>query len=348
MSDGTSVHSQPALKPAPRDARNVLVIRSGPLPAFLQALAPAKAIRAHHVQARITLLTVPEFAELAKACPYFDEVETDAKPGIDPSSLTKLVQRLRKAKYDIVYDLEGASDTSRLFQLLRPFPPKWSGPVEGAWHKFAPADGAAMHPLDRYALQMKEVGIGPPDGYPIGMAPLPDVSWVRAVLRNPPRLRPSHFGLVGPFILIAPGASDKGDQRWSGRQYNALAKLISARGVTPVITGAQEERGLGGEIAGSDGKAKNIVGRADLFQQIALAEDCNFVVGDDSDPIHLSAAAGAPLLVFLPRGADPYLKLPRSKGGAAFFTVGDFKSMTPEEVDLALLNLGAYSRRAAP
>jgi len=344
LSDGSSVQSQTAPKPAPRDARQVLVIRSGPLPAFLQALAPAKAIRAHHMQARITLLTVPEFADLAKACPFFDEVETDGKPGIDPSSLTKLVQRLRKTKYDIVYDLEGAPDTGRLFQLLRPFPPKWSGPVDGAWHKFnAPS---AMHPLDRYALQLKEVGIGPPDGYPLGFAPLPDLSWVRSVLRNPPRLRPSHFGLTGPFILISPGAGDKGEQRWSGKQYNALARLISARGFTPVITGAQEERGLGGEIAGSDGKAKNIVGRADLFQQIALAEDCNFMVGDDTDAVHLSAAAGASLLVFLPRGVDPYIRLPRSKAGAAFYSVDDFRALTPEEVDLALLNLGAYAIRA--
>ncbi|MET0546448.1 MAG: glycosyltransferase family 9 protein [Caulobacterales bacterium] len=346
MSDATSANPRAAIKPAPADARNVLVIRAGPLPGFLQALAAAKAIRQHHVQARVTLLTTPEFAKLAETCPYFDEIDTEGRPGVDPAAFTKMVQRLRKNKYDMVYDLQGGNETNRLFQLLRPFPPKWSGAADGASHRFNPPNAAAMHPLDRLAAQLTEAGIGPPDGYAPGQSPIPDLSWVRSALRNTPRLRPSHFGLSGPFILLSPGGAEKGDKRWPTVQYSALAALILERGFSPVITGAQEERGLGAEIAGADGRIKNVIGRADIFQQIALAEDCNFAVGEETDLMHLAAAAGAPLLLFLPRGADPTRQGPRSRHGAVNFVVDDFRRLSPEEVDRALLNLGAYVRKS--
>jgi ADP-heptose:LPS heptosyltransferase len=345
LSDVASANQQAAIKPASADARNVLVIRTGPLPAFLQALAAAKAIRSHHVRARITLLTVPEFAAIAEACPYFDEVETDGKPGMDPGSVSKLVQRVRKAKYDMIYDLEGSGSSNRLFQMLRPFPPKWSGPADGASHRFNPPASEQLHPLDRFARQLTEAGVGPPDGYPIGRAPIPDLSWVRAALRNTPRLRPSHFGLAGRFILISPAGAEKGEARWLAAQYSALARLIVRRGLTPVVTGAQEERGLGAEIAGSDGKIKNVIGRADLFQQIALAESANFAVGEDTELMHLAAAAGAPILVFLQRSSDPNRQGPRSRMGAVSYVLDDFKALSPEEVDQALFNLGAYAER---
>src|SRR6266568_4059670 len=51
--------------PVPR----ILVIKLGALGDFVQALGPAAAIRAHHPEAAITLLTTAPFAELARAAP---------------------------------------------------------------------------------------------------------------------------------------------------------------------------------------------------------------------------------------------------------------------------------------
>jgi ADP-heptose:LPS heptosyltransferase len=334
----------PATQPAPVDARNVLVLRFGPLAGFLHGLAAAKAIRAYHVRARITLLTIPEFETLAKACPYFDSVETDGRPG-DAGALARMIQRLRKAKYDMIYDLEGTAETNRYFQLMRPFPPKWSGPADSASHRFADPTGS-LHPLDRLARQLGEAGIGPPDGYAIGAAPLPDLSWVRPALRNTPRLRPSHFGLSGAFVLLAPAGADKPPAlRWPAAQYAGLARLIAARGLIPVVIGAQEERGVGAEIAGSDPHIKNLVGRADAFQQIALGEIANFAVGEDTGLMHLAAAAGAPVLVFMPRSADPDRTGPRGPAGVTVLRVDSFPNLAPEDVDKALASLGAYNAR---
>src|SRR5690606_6124914 len=109
------------------NAKRVLVIQLGGLGAFVLALGAAKRIREHHVGARITLLTTEATKELAEKSPYFDTVEADGKP-VEPQAITKLIARIRAAKYDVIYDLEGSSRTNNYFQGLRPWPPKWSGP----------------------------------------------------------------------------------------------------------------------------------------------------------------------------------------------------------------------------
>ncbi len=50
-------------------APRILVIKLGALGDFVQALGPAAAIRRHHRDAEITLLTTAPYAELGRAAP---------------------------------------------------------------------------------------------------------------------------------------------------------------------------------------------------------------------------------------------------------------------------------------
>ena len=120
-------------------AKNVLVIQLGGLGPFVLALAAAQRIREAHVGARITLLTTEATKELAEKAPYFDTVDADGKP-TEPQAITKLIARIRSAKYDMIYDLEGSNRTNNYFQGMRPWPPKWSGPVAGASHAWYGSD----------------------------------------------------------------------------------------------------------------------------------------------------------------------------------------------------------------
>src|SRR5262249_39614426 len=92
-------------------AKRILVIQLGALAELVQALGAAKRIREHHFGARITLLTTDANKELAEKCPYFDTVECDGKP-TEPQTITKLIARIRAAKYDMIYDLEGSNRTN--------------------------------------------------------------------------------------------------------------------------------------------------------------------------------------------------------------------------------------------
>jgi ADP-heptose:LPS heptosyltransferase len=57
--------------------KRVLIIQLGGLAEFVQALAPARAIREAHVGAHITLLATEATQALAEQCPHFDKVEAD-------------------------------------------------------------------------------------------------------------------------------------------------------------------------------------------------------------------------------------------------------------------------------
>ena len=67
------------MTPPPRQAR-ILVIRLGALGNIIQSLGPFAAIRAHHANAEITLLTLHPYAAWMATAPYFDRVWIDERP----------------------------------------------------------------------------------------------------------------------------------------------------------------------------------------------------------------------------------------------------------------------------
>src|SRR3954468_21029883 len=113
-----------------RTVERILIIKLSALGDFVLALAAMKKIRASHPKAHITLLTTPPFEALAKICPYFNAVDTGGRPqGF--SQRMALRKRIRDARYDRVYDLQTSNQTNRIFQMLRPNPPAWSGIAVG-------------------------------------------------------------------------------------------------------------------------------------------------------------------------------------------------------------------------
>ncbi|MCX7357243.1 MAG: glycosyltransferase family 9 protein [Alphaproteobacteria bacterium] len=319
-------------------AKHVLVIQLGGISAFIQALAAAKRIREEHVGARITLLTTEATKELAEKAPYFDMVEADGKP-TEPQAITNLIKRLRSAKYDVVYDLEGSSRTSNYFQGLRPWPPKWSGPTPGASYAHLDPDRASMHPLDRLSAQLEKAGLG---AEPL----MPELTWLRSTMRDAPRLLPDYFGIRGSYVLLLPRGSDaESNRRWPEEKYIDLAKRIADNGVTPVVLGASEERPIGAAIAKAEPRAKNLVTRPDLFQCIALAERASFAVGDDVELMHVAAAAGAPCLVFL-SSTTKGVSAPRGRSGVVEFTAAVIADLPVDQVDRQLRNCGVYRHAA--
>ena len=59
---------------------NILVIKLSALGDFIQALGPMAAIRKHHKNAKITLLTTQGFKRFAQECGYFDDIIIDQRP----------------------------------------------------------------------------------------------------------------------------------------------------------------------------------------------------------------------------------------------------------------------------
>lgn len=286
--------------PNPGDTlRRVLVIKLGAMGDFMQALGAMRVVRATHPSARITLLTTEPFEAFAKACPYFDIVEADGRPR-DIKGRTDLIRRLRAANYDMVYDFQNNDRTAQYFIGLTGKKPLWSGAAKGASHQHMNSDRADMHNFDRLAEQLVHAGLGPkppgdPTGWIIGQDLVPSVDWVRGAFRDPPRFQPAFFGLNGPYALLIPGSSaDHPEKRWPMERFLKLATWLADGGVTPVIIGGKDEGDIGAQISRKEPRAKNVVGRTDLFQLATLSERATIAIGGDTGPMHLAAAARTP------------------------------------------------------
>ena len=167
----------------------MLVIKLSALGDFVLALGAMKAVREMHPKARITLLTTPFFKEFAELCPYVDAVETDGRPD-SMKATAALITRIRKAKYDIIYDFQTSGRTKNYFTALSKTgkAPLWSGHHEKAAFFHDNGERATMHSIDRLAEQLEVAGVAPGGRWLGNSAPKPDLSWVRPKLRDAPRL----------------------------------------------------------------------------------------------------------------------------------------------------------------
>jgi ADP-heptose:LPS heptosyltransferase len=315
-----------------KEIKKVLVIKLGALGDFVLALAAMKKIREAHPRAKITLLTTPPFEALAKLSPYFNTVETDGRPS-DFGELTAMLGRLRKARYDRVYDLQTNSRTNWYFQALRPFTPQWSGIAAGCSLPQRGKARAHMHTLERQADQLKQAGIWPDAPTEPGGAPAPDLTWILRRAKAATGARTSK-----PYVLLVPGGSaHRPEKRWPVESYAQLATLLKARGLDIVIIGGPQESAMARQIQKAVGQARDLTGRTDFAQLALLGAKAALAVGNDTGPTHLLAAAGAPTIALFSDASDPELCGPR--GHVAVIRSPDLKALPVSTVASAAIAL---------
>jgi ADP-heptose:LPS heptosyltransferase len=312
----------------------VLVLKFGALGDVIQGFAAFAQIRAAHPNAEITLLTTPPYAAFVRASGLFDRVETDGRPkGIGPH--IRLFRRLRRARYDRVYDLQNSGRSKRYIHGFWPRLPEWSGISPGASHRQTRPDRTALHNLDRTADQLNVAGIGPPVGP--GDAPPPDMAWAARIGRGDRATAAEMFGLTPPFALLVPGASPvKPEKFWPAAAYGRLARALTERGVQVAVVGAKAEAPLAATVRETAPETLDLTGLTDLFQLAALGEEALLCVGNDTGPTHLIAYAGAPGLMLMSKVTDPNHCAPRAAMGV--IKVEDLAMLTPDAV---LATLGA-------
>jgi ADP-heptose:LPS heptosyltransferase len=296
---------------AARKVEKILVIKLSALGDFVLALAAMKKIREAHRKAHITLLTTPPFEALARTCPYFNAVETDGRPETFAQWMA-LRRRIRAAAYDRVYDLQTSSHSNRIFQVLRPSPPAWSGVAVGCSLPHRNPLRDSMHTLERQADQLLYAGIWPDAPTEAGTAPAPDLSWL---WKTQPAERPVPGGnKPRPYVMFVPGGSaHRPEKRWPVEKYGELARILYAKGYDIVVIGGVQETPLAHRIQREAPRTRDLTGRTDFARIALLGAKAALAVGNDTGPLHLAAAAGAPTLVLFSSASDPALSAPRGK-----------------------------------
>ena len=276
------------------------MIKLGALGDFIHALHGFAAIRAHHREDRVTLLTTAPFVELARGSPFFDAVEVDARaPWWDLASLRRTARVIGAA--DFVYDLQTSARTGRYFRLAGR--PAWSGIATGCSHPHANPRRDLMHTVERQREQLEMAGVR--------VFPLPARDWLRG---ERPALGSS--SPARPFALLMPGGAGVGSaKRWPVDRYGALAEWLAGRGLTPVVIGGAAERALGERIASACAAAVDLTGRTSIPALAALGAEAALVVGNDTGPVHVAASMGAPTLVLFSKAGIPAQAAARGPAG---------------------------------
>jgi ADP-heptose:LPS heptosyltransferase len=316
----------------------VLIIKLSALGDMILAFPAFTRIRKAHAGAHLTLLTTPAYAELAACGPWFDAVDPTGRPR-SVAGTVDLVRRLRRARFDRVYDLQGVDRTNFYRQLLRPRPPQWSGVAFGCDLPHRNRARMRMHTLERQAEQLAHAGIWPDAPVAAGEAPAPDVGWL-ADQAQPLALPP------GDLALIAPGAApSRPRKRWPAPLYGELAERLAAEGLTPAVVGSAAEREIAEEILVRAPKTLDLVGRTDLAQLAWLGGRARLAVGNDTGPMHILAAAGAPCVSLFSDDSDPDLCAPR--GRVSILREGDLARLEVARVVETALSASRRPRGAA-
>ena len=188
-----------------QEPQRILVVKLGALGNVILSLGPFAAIRRHHADAHITLLTTAPFAAWLARSPWFDTVWIDRAPRVvGPARLAALRRRLIDGQFDRVYDLQTSSRTSRYFQPVpTPARPDWSGIAPGCSLPDRDPNRNRLHDIDRQFGQLRQAGI-------TERAPA-DLSWSDA---GHPPLRPAPtLRSAGPRQLAAPPGQALADRR---------------------------------------------------------------------------------------------------------------------------------------
>lgn len=277
--------------------QKILVIKLGALGDFIQALGPMAAIRKHHPNAHITLLTTKGFKGFAEECGYFDDIIIDQRPkALNFLGWVSLRKTLNQSKFSRVYDLQNNDRTNMYFKLFAAPKPEWIGVAQGASHRNTSPDRTAGHAYDGHVQTL-------------GLAGIKDIQvdrleWMKADL--------STFALKDPYVLLVPGsAPERPEKRWPSDKYGRFAKLILSMGYQPVLIGTQAEAEATQEIANACPEALDLTGRTNLHQIATLAREAAAAVGNDTGPMHLIGATGCPSLVLFSQHSNPVKHAPK-------------------------------------
>lgn len=122
---------------------------------------------------------------------------------------------------------------------------------------------------------------------PVGLAPVLAVTDADRVAAE------AVVGAVSaPLALLHPGASDP-RRRWPAERFAAVGDALADRGACVLVNGGPAERGLVGTVLDAMAAPARPVS-LDLTTLPGVLARCAVVVANDTGPLHLAAAVGAP------------------------------------------------------
>jgi ADP-heptose:LPS heptosyltransferase len=332
---------------------NILVIDFGQLGDVVMSLPALGALREKFPQARITVAAGKPSSEIVELSGHADEIiEVDRvalRDGFMPLSILRIfqvVKDIRRRQFDFVIDLHSFSETNlmgffsrapqRLFQrrpgrsldFLANFNPK--PPVD--------RNDPDQHLVDRYLDVLRPLGIKDVPRIPRINTRAADDRAIDA------KLQKASAASGAPLVGLFPGAGHPG-RCWPVERWAELADfLIRNDRVRPVVFIGPEERSAAAEMRRVFPPTTVFLEKLSLGQLAAAQARLAVFVSNDTGPVHIGAAVGAPIVVLIGR-TTPHAYIPLGVAKRLIFSEG-VHTIPVEEVYGATRELLAAARMA--
>lgn len=272
----------PLSKARPAEIRRVLVVRTDDrVGNALLTIPLVRALQRALPLARVDLLLAGNRAALAEGLPGLSIVRFEKQDSfLHPYRFLKFLNRLRAADYDVVLDAAHWHSFSLTSALLSRWAArKWLiGHDRGAiYSETVPLPAPGVPEI------AAKVALGAPLG--AGVAPPMETALGR---------RPSP--VEGRFAAMNPGAR-KSDHRWPASQFGALARALQEKfHLASVMFWGPGEEAIAREAVNASGGAARLAPRTDLDELAAALRASVLAVTNDTGPMHLAVACGAPVV----------------------------------------------------
>ncbi len=290
-----------------RDARHVLCVRLDTIGDVLMTTPALRALRESVPGRRITLLTSPAGAAIARLVPEVEEVITYTAPWLKGAEATApdaaadraMVTLLRARGFDaaVVFTVysQSALPAAMLCHLAgvplraahcreKPY-----GLLTTHVPEIEPEQGV-RHEVRRQLDLVRVLGCRARDERLSLRVPAAASVQVRA------RLAALGIPPGGRWIVMHPGASAP-SRRYPADSYADAARRVAARAGCPiVVTGDASELALAAEVVQGNPHAVSLAGELDLAQLCALVDAASLLITNNTGPAHVAAACGTPVV----------------------------------------------------
>ena len=268
------------------------VLRANGLGDLVFALPALAALRRAYREAEIVLLGTELHRALLDGRPApVDRVEAvpalaGLAPGrADPATAEAFLARMRAESFDLALQMHGGGRESN------PLVVRLGARMTAG---FRSPDAAPLDLSLPYVYLQPEVLRYLELAALVGAAPAglaPRLAVVDADFEEADGLLPAGGG---PLVVVCPGATDP-RRRWPAERFAAVAAALVGEGARVLVTGDGRDGGLGAEVArGAGAGVYDVSGRLSLRGLVGVLARAAAVVANDSGPLHLAAAVGAP------------------------------------------------------
>ncbi len=288
-----------------KNPRKILIIKPSSLGDIVHSLPFLNAIKSFFSGAEIHWIVARGFEGLLEGHPMIDKLWIINKDDWKKLEYVKkttyeiwiLLKKLKSERFDIVIDLQGLLRSGLLTALTGSrVRIGFDEAREGS--KFFYTDkvrgGKEIHAVDRYLKIAQWLGCN--TGEVIFPFPLYKSSTFKSLMSE-------------DYAVFVPGARWK-TKKWPAENFGKLASRMNGK---IIVVGSKDDTNIADEIvACSHGNAVSFAGKTSLKELIEIMRGAQFVVSNDSGPMHIAAALGIPVFAIFgptdPKKTGPYGK----------------------------------------